>query len=325
MSLLAVRNLSVSFRVSRRWGRRQDLQAVRNVDLDLNQGQALGLVGESGCGKSTLARAIMLLTPIDAGSIVLDRTDLTKLNARALRTHRRRIQMIFQDPRSSLNPTMSVERAVAEPITIHEGHLSKKDLAKRVGHLLDQVGLSTTVARAYPAQLSGGQRQRVAIARALACNPDVIIADEPTSALDVSVQAQVVNLLARLQREHHLAMLLVSHNLELVRIFCDQMAVMYLGRIVERGPTDELCANPIHPYTRALMAAVPTINTTGALPNGLLGDVPSPIDLPAGCSFAPRCPVEGKPHICLEHEPPLEKISSGHLVACHVGRAAKNQ
>ncbi|MCD6497256.1 MAG: ABC transporter ATP-binding protein [Deltaproteobacteria bacterium] len=325
MSLLAVRNLAVSFQVAHGWGRRQNLLAVRNVDLDLNRGQALGLVGESGCGKSTLARAIMLLTPIDSGSIVLDGTDLTKLSAGTLRTTRRRMQMIFQDPRSSLNPTMSIARAVAEPLVIHEGRLSKQDLAKRVGGLLDQVGLPSSVARAYPVELSGGQRQRVAIARALACKPDVLIADEPTSALDVSVQAQVMNLLARLQREHHLAMLLVSHNLELVRIVCSDMAVMYLGRIVERGPTGELCNNPVHPYTKALMDAVPKIDAADISPSRLEGDVPSPIDLPSGCSFAPRCPKKNKPKACFAAEPPLEKAGRGHLVACHLADVTKNQ
>jgi oligopeptide/dipeptide ABC transporter ATP-binding protein len=227
------------------------------------------------------------------------------------------MQMIFQDPRSSLNPRMRVSSLVGEPIAIHEPSLDSGRRGERVVELLELVRLEPRVGECFPHELSGGQRQRVAIARALACGPELVVADEPTSALDVSVQAQIVNLLMELQKKRSLAFLFISHNLKLVEVFCHRMAVMYLGGIVEHGPSKQVCASPIHPYTEALLAALPAARGGGG-PRVLEGEVPSPIDRPKGCVFHPRCPVTPKVEACTERVPALKEVTPGRLVACHL-------
>ncbi len=311
--LLRVEDLWVSFPLPR--GKR--LHALRGIDLEVQRGQAVGLVGESGCGKSTLAMAVMVLIQAERGRIVLEGQDLRALSSRHLRTLRRRFQMVFQDPRSSFNPRMTVGQSVAEPLEIFGIGESRKERAQRVEKLLDLVGLDPNLSRRYPHELSGGQRQRAAVARALATDPVLLIADEPTSALDVSIQAQVVNLLARLQKERNLGLLFISHDLQLVRALCDRTAVMYLGKIVEQGPTEMIFARPLHPYTKALLASVPTLQPKSKRPD-LLGDVPSPMDLPAGCPFQPRCPLGRNHPDCSKSEPELQEIAKDHAVACHL-------
>ncbi|MFH2006904.1 MAG: ABC transporter ATP-binding protein [bacterium] len=292
------------------------LRAVVEVDLDVRQGECHGLVGESGCGKSTLGRAVLRLLPLSAGRILFQGTDLTALSSRALRPHRRRMQMIFQDPQASLNPRFTVAQAVAEPLAIHR-LADRKDREQRVLALLRDVGLDETVAGRYPHELSGGQRQRVGVARALAVDPLFIVADEPVSALDVSVQAQLLNLLEDLRGARGLSFLFISHDLRVVEHLCDRVSVMYLGRIVERAATPELFANPRHPYTDALLAAVPSLVPGSAPGAKLTGEVPSPLAPPPGCPFHPRCPREDRPEACAQEVPPLEELSDGHWAACH--------
>ncbi len=314
--LLAVSNLSVSFPLP--GGRR--LRAIRGVSFSLERGEALGLVGESGCGKSTLAHTILLLHQPDHGKISLDGEDLTQLSKRELRRLRHRFQIIFQDPRSSFNPRMTIGQSLAEPMEFFRSRVNRSNLRRRTAELLELVGLDPSAASRYPHELSGGQRQRAAVARALATEPSLLVADEPTSALDVSIQAQVVNLLARLQVERALGLLFISHDLQLVRALCDRTAVMYLGRIVELGPTSEIHASPAHPYSQALLSAVPTL--AARRPSApLRGDVPSPVELPSGCSFRPRCPWAGQSQRCAIEEPELEEISPGRWVACHVAKS----
>jgi len=323
--LLDVRDLAVHFRLSKGllFQRHSGtVKAVDGVTFSIEQGDTLGLVGESGCGKSTTGRAIARLNRPTAGSIRLDGQELTTLDGSALRSMRRRLQMIFQDPYSSLNPRMTVAAIIGEPLEIH-GVGTVRERAERVRELLSVVGLSRQALDRYPHQFSGGQRQRIGIARALALNPDVIIADEPISALDVSIQAQILNLLGRLQRDFRLTYLFIAHDLAAVRHISSRVLVMYLGRIVEFAPSRELYRRPLHPYTVALLSAVPIPDPAVEASRRrivLKGDVPSPANPPTGCLFHPRCWLRerlGNPAQCSEISPPLRPLDTNHTVACH--------
>jgi oligopeptide/dipeptide ABC transporter ATP-binding protein len=295
------------------------VQAVTEIDLEIRRGETLGLVGESGCGKSTLGRTILRLLEPSTGRIVFGATELTAMSQRALRPLRRHMQMIFQDPYASLNPRMTVGTAIAEPLVIHGLAGSAHERAERVAELLAKVGLRADAARRYPHEFSGGQRQRIGIARALACRPQFIVCDEPISALDVSIQAQIVNLLEDLQDAEQLTYLFISHDLKIVQHICDRVAVMYLGRIVELAEARTLYRTPKHPYTQALLSAVPRIDPKARKGRVLLaGDVPSPIDPPRGCAFHPRCPVKDKPAACFSELPRLRVLQNGAQAACHV-------
>jgi oligopeptide/dipeptide ABC transporter ATP-binding protein len=295
------------------------VQAMTDIDLEIKRGETLGLVGESGCGKSTLGRTILRLYEPTAGRIVFDTTELTRLSQRDLRPLRRHMQMIFQDPYASLNPRMTVGTAVAEPLVIHGLASSAGQRTQRVAELLTRVGLRADAARRYPHELSGGQRQRVGIARALACQPQFVVCDEPISALDVSIQAQIVNLLEDLQAAEQLTYLFISHDLKVVQHISDRVAVMYLGRIVELAESGTLYRTPKHPYTQALLSAVPRIDPAARTGRILLtGDVPSPIAPPPGCAFHPRCPVKDKPAACFREIPRLRVLQNGARAACHV-------
>jgi len=290
--------------------------AVDGVSFSIGEGETLGLVGESGCGKSTVARTVLRLIEPTAGAIRLNGRDITGLGKTALRPYRREMQMIFQDPFSSLDPRMSAGALVGEPLLVH-GVLEGEARAARVAALFEQVGLRPTQMRNYPHEFSGGQRQRVCIARALALNPGLIVADEPVSALDVSIQAQVVTLMMDLQRAKRLSYLFVAHDLAVVAHISHRIAVMYLGKIVEHADKRTLFANPLHPYTEALLSAVPIANHAVKRQKRLLqGDVPSPINPPPGCAFHTRCPYAVAR--CRVEAPALREVAPGHLVACHL-------
>jgi len=297
------------------------VRAVDGVSFTLARGRTLGLVGESGCGKSTLGRAILRLQEPTSGQVLLEGEDITALPREALLERRRRMQIIFQDPYASLNPRRTVAQAIREPLDVHRIG-TPAERARRVEELLDVVGLSPRVQDRYPHEFSGGQRQRVGIARALALNPAFIVADEPVSALDVSVQSQVLNLIARLQREHGIAFLFVSHDLAVIQHVSDDIAVMYLGRIVEMGPAAQVYREPRHPYTRALLSAVPVPDPQRRRGRIVLaGDVPSPARPQAGCPFHPRCPVAVAR--CAVEVPALAAGGDGRLVACHLAAAPR--
>jgi oligopeptide/dipeptide ABC transporter ATP-binding protein len=294
--LLSVRGLTVQFPSSGPlFGGRRHVHAVNGVDFDLHPGQTLGLVGESGCGKTTVGRAMLQLLPSAhvTGQVAFDGADLLTLSHQRIRPMRRRLQMIFQDPAGSLNPRITVRSIVAEPMSVHRMG-TRREITRRVDELLERVGLPSDSARRYPHEFSGGQRQRIGIARAIAPNPDIIICDEPVSALDVSVQAQILNLLKDLQQDMGLSYLFIAHNLAVVKHFADEVAVMYLGRIVERATSDMIlqsdCAH--HPYTQSLIDAIPIPDPTAEMKRELLsGEPPSPITPPTGCTFHPRCPL----------------------------------
>jgi peptide/nickel transport system ATP-binding protein len=321
-TLVSVRDLKVHFPI--RDGLVFDravgaVKAVDGVDLDIAKGKTLGLVGESGCGKSTLGRALLRLVPITTGVVEFDGVDVASLGGRDLRRKRQDMQMVFQDPLASLNPRQSVETILTEPLRAHGITYDKRT---RVRELLEKVGLPAAAAQKYPHEFSGGQRQRIGIARAIAMEPKFVIADEPVSALDVSIQAQVLNLLQELQDELGLTYLVIAHDLAVVRHVSDEVAVMYLGGIVEQADSDELYANPMHPYTKALMSAVPVPDPVVEASRErilLTGDLPSPADPPAGCRFHTRCPFKQETK-CDTDRPELVDVGSGHRVACHYAR-----
>ena len=319
--LLRVENLVKHFPIKKGVLIQKQVGAVRAVDgvsFNIFEGETLGLVGESGCGKSTTGRAILQLHRPTSGSVFYGDKDLVALKGEELRHMRRKMQMIFQDPYASLNPRMTVGEIVGEPMVIHETHKGK-EVQERVEHLLKLVGLNAAFANRYPHEFSGGQRQRIGVARALALEPALIVCDEPISALDVSVQAQVVNLLEDLQEKLGLTYLFIAHDLSMVRHISDRVAVMYLGVIAELTTRDELYNNPLHPYTQALLSAVPIPDPLAEEKRQriiLQGDVPSPINPPSGCHFRTRCPLATT--ICAEAKPEFREVSPGHFVACHL-------
>jgi peptide/nickel transport system ATP-binding protein len=318
MPLLSVLSLCVQHH-----GARGVVRAVDDVSFEVEAGETLGLVGESGCGKSTLGKAIMRLVPASSGRVVLDGEDITELESRALRSARRKMQMIFQDPYGSLNPRHDVGTTVGQPLSV--AGWSRRDIRDRVAELMQQVGLPAEAMRRYPHEFSGGQRQRVGIARALALSPKIIICDEPVSALDVSVRAQVINLLQDLQQTTGVSYLFISHDLSVVEHIADRLLVMYLGRIVESGRSEEMWQQPAHPYTLALLAAAPVADPRLARSRRrhvLQGELPSLLDPLAGCAFHTRCPLARER--CRQQQPVLRALPGGRQVACHYDLLAQS-
>lgn len=316
-NIVEVNNLKMYFNISRSMfsSKTFTLRAVDDVSFAIKRGETLGLVGESGCGKTTVARCILRLYNPTSGQIIFDGTDITNLKGRKMRRVRRDLQIVFQDPWASLDPRMKVGDIIGEPLVAHNVG-SPSERSEIVFNLLRTVGLAPDHYYRFPHEFSGGQRQRIGVARALALNPKLIVADEPVSALDVSIQAQILNLLQDLQNELKLTYLVVAHDLGVVRHLSKSVAVMYVGKLVEKAPTEELFKNLAHPYTEALVSAVPSLDIQRKMNRLILrGDVPSPIFPPKGCRFSPRC-IYGKT-ICGKEEPPLEEISPDHFVACH--------
>ena len=319
--LLQVNDLKMYFPVSSRGiipKHVADVKAVDGVSFFVRRGETLGVVGESGCGKTTLGRSIMQVYKVTDGEIVFEGVDLAKLSPRRMRAMRRRLQMIFQDPYSSLNPRMTAGSIIGEPIRIHNMAQGRGEYVDQVEELLRVVGLNPYMRDRYPHEFSGGQRQRIGIARALAVRPSLIICDEPVSALDVSIQAQVINLLEDLQEEFDLTYIFIAHDLSVVRHISDRVAVMYLGKMVEVATREELYENPLHPYTKALLSAVPIPDPIVERQRErivLTGDVPSPIRPPSGCRFHTRCPIAID--VCSEEDPEYRNVGGDHWVACH--------
>jgi oligopeptide/dipeptide ABC transporter ATP-binding protein len=320
--IVCVRDLSKHFTVRARRGGYKTLRAVDGVSFTLERAKTLAIVGESGSGKSTLARALLRLVEPTSGQITLEGRDLLGLSPRDMRATRRHVQMIFQDPYASLHPRRSVAESISEGWKVHKGIVEPKDFDARIAELLVQVGLSPAYAAAYPSRLSGGERQRVAIARALAMRPEVLILDEPVSALDVSIQAQVITLLMRLQQELQMAYIFISHDLPLVRLVADRVAVMYLGRFIEEGPAEAIYAHATHPYTQALLRSVPSHDTGAGVPEAVAApDAGSALNLPSGCRFRPRC--WKAQDICARIEPTIDTARAGdHGSACHFATEA---
>ncbi|HIV87158.1 MAG TPA: ATP-binding cassette domain-containing protein [Candidatus Pygmaiobacter gallistercoris] len=292
------------------------LHAVDDVNLTIEAGQTLGVVGESGCGKSTLGRTVLRLLEPTSGEVLYNGQDITKFNRKQMLAVRQELQMIFQDPYASLNPRLSVAEIIAEPLIVNKKYKNKKEMYNRVGELMETVGLAPRLMNSYPHELDGGRRQRIGVARALATDPKFIVCDEPVSALDVSIQAQILNLLMDLQDQQGLSYMFITHDLSVVKHISSHIAVMYLGQCVEYAETEELFSHPVHPYTQALLAAIPVIDITrrGKRWETLQGEVTSPVDPAPGCRFAPRCKYacEG----CREGNMELKEISAGHWVAC---------
>ena len=317
MALLEVKDLVVRFPVATgAWRAPGSIAAVDHVSFELQKNESLGLVGESGCGKSTLGRTILRLIEPTSGSIRFDGRDISHASSSMMRPLRRRMQMIFQDPAGSLDPRMTVEQCVGEALSIHRLAKNRADRRSRVIELLTRVGLTAEHADRYPHEFSGGQRQRIGIARALAVQPELLVCDEPVSALDVSVQAQIVNLLQDQRAQSGIAYLFISHDLAVVEHLCERLLVMYLGRVMECGDTRTIAARPAHPYTRALIAAIPTLKPATDKPAALVGEVPSRLSPPSGCPFHPRCPLAEKR--CREERPELRQVAAGQSVACHL-------
>lgn len=317
--LVSVQDVSKTFSVNKGFGSKKKLvHAVNGISFDIYQGETFSLVGESGCGKSTTGRLINHLVSPDTGKIIFDGKDITNIKEKEMRSLRSDIQMIFQDPYGSLNPRMRIQDLIGEPLLVHT-KMSSGERLKKVHELLEVVGLSPLHGERYPHEFSGGQRQRIGIARALTVNPKLIIADEPVSALDVSVQAQVLNLLQDLQIEYNLTYLFISHDLSVVEMISDRIAVMYLGAIVEIAPKDNLYDRPTHPYTKALLSSVPIPDPTKKKKRIVIkGDIPSPTKLPSGCLFRTRCPYATEK--CKQERPELQEIEKGHFVSCHYAK-----
>ena len=323
-TLLEVRGLQTHFQVGTKGvifgigAVKQTVQAVDGVDLEIMRGETLGLVGESGCGKSTLGYTILQLEQATSGEVIYDGQSLVGLKRNELQAVRRKMQIIFQDPYSALDPRMTIGNAIAEPLRVHE-IVPRDEIQDRVEELLTTVGLNPYFKNRYPHEFSGGQQQRIVIARALSVEPEFIVCDEPISALDVSIQAQIINLLEELQDKFGLTYLFISHDLRVVRHISDRVAVMYLGKIVEQADQDDLHSNPLHPYSQALLSSVPVWDPNAAKDRKriiLEGDVPSPIDPPSGCRFRTRCPI-AQPS-CADSLPLLREVKENHWVACHL-------
>ena len=313
--LLEAKDIKKYFPVKKKWftrGPRKTVKAVDGISLQIYRGEALGLIGESGCGKSTFSRVVMHLIPPTEGQVFYNGKPVT---GKDIMEFRRRVQMVFQDPYSSLDPRMNVRDIIEEPLRVHT-NLSAEEKLAVVKKVLEQIELPAETLEKYPHEFSGGQRQRIGIARVLVTDPELLVCDEPVSALDVSIQASILNLFKQMQRERGLSYLFISHDLSVVKHLCDRIAVMYLGRIVELAEKKELFANTLHPYTQALMSAIPAIRTANQGKKiRLQGEPPSPIDPPSGCAFHVRCPYAEK--ICAEQVPPLRDMGGGHMAACH--------
>jgi len=312
--LVEMHDVRQHFPVRKAGGRKAVLYAVNGIDLTIFPGETLGLVGESGCGKSTLGKCVLGLHKLSGGQILFENDDISTLKGEALKTFRRKVQLIFQDPSSSLNPRRRVEEILTEPFAIH-GLLTPDERRTRVRELCDMVGLSQNYLGRYAHEMSGGQKQRIGIARAIALHPQLIVCDEPVSALDVSIQAQVINLLQDLQQQLGMTYVFISHNLSVVEHCCQRIGVMYLGRIVELASSEELYREPLHPYTQALISAIPTIGENTGNRITLSGDLPSPTSPPPGCTFHTRCPYAADR--CREEIPELSEKAPGHFAACH--------
>lgn len=310
-TLVEVKNLKKYFKTPRGL-----LHAVDDINFKIEKGQTLGVVGESGCGKSTLGRTVIHLHERTSGQILFDGKDVSDLSKHELKEFRSHVQMIFQDPFSSLNPRMSVSQLIAEPLLIYKAAKTNAELGKEVGRLMDTVGLARRFANSYPHELDGGRRQRIGIARALSLNPEFIVCDEPVSALDVSIQAQILNLMQDLQDEFHLTYMFITHNMSVVKHISNNIMIMYLGNMVEFADAEEIFRNRLHPYTKALLAAVPIPAIIEGRKRQLLtGEITSPIDPKPGCRFAARCPYATD--LCHAENPQLNEVLEGHFVACH--------
>ncbi len=314
--LLKAEDVKQYFTVKKAKGKKATLKAVDGITIDIYKGETFGLVGESGCGKSTLGKVFLRLYPLTGGKIEFHGEDISHHKGKALKDFRMKTQMIFQDPSSCLNPRRKIKDILTEPYVIHKMY-NKAEREHKAKELCDMVGLSRIYLDRYPHEMSGGQKQRVGIARAIALKPELIVCDEPVSALDVSIQAQVINLLEDLQKKFDLTYIFISHNLSVVKHCCQRIGVMYLGRIVELAPSDRIYDNALHPYTKALISAIPTIDEDGETKERIMltGDLPSPIDPPSGCAFHTRCPYATEK--CRTERPELKEIEPGHFAACH--------